>query len=95
MQFDGVMRLHWSHIGFVDFDGCGCECCLRVAASTPNLRLPFGFKMIVNVRYFPAIGHLHSGGGGLCLFECLGDCERYILAAVINDIIFKWRASFV
>src|SRR5580704_11339093 len=95
MQFDWVMRLHWSHIGFVDFHGSVCERRLGVAASTTSLQFPFGFEVIANVRFFRAIGDLDSGRGGLCLFECLGNGERYILAVVVNDIIFKWRASFV
>ncbi len=95
MQFHGVMRLHWSHIGFVDFHGSGCECRLGVAANTLNLQFPFGFEIVTKVRFFRAIDNLDSGRGGLCLFECLGNGERYILAVVINDIIFKWRTSFV
>src|ERR1700758_960602 len=95
MQFDWVMRLHWSHVGFVDFHGSIRECSLGVAASTSDLQFPFGFEIVTKVRPFLAIDHLDSGRGSLCLFECLGNGERYILAVVINDIIFKWRTSFV
>src|SRR5580704_6139614 len=95
MQFDWVMRLHWSHIGLVDFHGSLCECCLGVATSVASLQFTFGFEVIANVRFFLAVEDSDSGCGGLCLLECLGNGERYILAVVINDIIFKWRASFV
>src|SRR5580700_9682118 len=95
MQFDWIMGLYWRHIGFVDFYGSVCECCLGVATSAASLQFPFGFEVIANVRFFLAIRDSDGGRGGLCLFDCLGNGERYILAVVINDIIFQWRASFV
>src|ERR1700692_1002419 len=95
MQCDWFMRLRWGQIGFVDFHGSVCERRLGVAASTTSLQFPFGFEVIANVWFFRAIGYLDSGRGGLCLFECFGNGERYVLAVVVNDIIFKGRTSFV
>src|SRR5258707_1535250 len=95
MQFDRVMCLHGSHIGFFDFHGSVCERRLGVAASTANLQFPFRFKVIADVRFFRAIDYLDSGSSGLCLveFHLNGEPSRMTIAR--NRILCQWTTSLI
>ena len=57
--------------------------------------LVFRLKIEIDVGFILRVGRAHGISGSLGDLECVGDCNRDVLAVVPNYIVRQWGTSFI
>ena len=104
MELERIVGFGGRDVGFVQLDGRAREGAFgisplalhsfnRAVSRKDYGRIVARLKMSLDIWRFFRVGGAHCIGGSFGGFECLGHCQRDVLAVIVNHIVFERRPA--